>query len=132
MSDAGCRCIGCVDYGNRDAYDDVDRKLIAHVERHGHSCIGIGPTNPDDPPPYVFTAGLWHSHRQPELAVYGVGRIKAMVDILNVLADRAQASGLPLRPNDRLPNLMIGLGDIEPQDYWLRLMPIHPSWYASQ
>lgn len=132
MSDVGCRCIGCVDYRNRDAYDDVDRKLIADVERYGHSCIGIGPTSADDPPPYVFTAGMWHSHRQPELAVYGVGRIEAMVDILNVLADRARASGLPLRPGDRLPGLMVGLGEVKPEHYWLKLMPIHPSWYASQ
>lgn len=132
VSDVGCRCIGCVDYGNRDAYDDVDRKLIADVERHGHSCIGIGPTSADDPPPYVFTAGMWHSYRQPELAVYGVGRIEAMIDILNVLADRARASGLPLRPGDRLPGLMVGLGEVKPEDYWLKLMPIHPSWYASQ
>lgn len=132
MSDVGCRCIGCVDYGNRDAYDDVDRKLIADVERHGHSCIGIGPTSADDPPPYVFTAGMWHSHRQPELAVYGVGRIEAMIDILNVVADRARVSGLPLRPGDRLPGLMVGLGEVKPEDYWLKLMPIHPSWHASQ
>ncbi|MCV7356006.1 hypothetical protein FHU31_000138 [Mycolicibacterium fluoranthenivorans] len=131
MSDVGCRCIGCVDYGNRDSYDDVDRKLIADVERHGHSCLGIGQTSADDPPPYVFTAGMWHTHRQPELAVYGVGDLDAMMSILNGLADRARASGLPLRSGDRFPGL-IGLRDVEPEDYWIKLMPIHPSWYASQ
>lgn len=131
MSDVGCKCIGCVDYGNRDSYDDVDRKLVADVERDGHSCIGIGPTSEDEPPPYVFTAGMWHSHRQPELAIYGVGDFDAMTAILKELAARVEASGLPLRPEDRFPGLL-GLGDVRPEDYWLKLMPIHPSWYASQ
>jgi hypothetical protein len=131
VDDASCRCIGCVDYGNRDSYDDFDRKLIADVQRHGHNCIGIGPTSADEPPPYVFTAGMWHSHRLPELAVYGVGDIDAMTDLLNALAERARASGLPLRPGDRIPGLL-GLRDVKPEDYWIKLMPIHPSWYASQ
>lgn len=131
MDDASCRCIGCVDYGHRDSYDPADRKLIADVQRHGHNCIGIGPNSADEPPPYVFTAGMWHSHRLPELAVYGVGDIEAMAAILNALAERARASGLPLRPGDRIPGLL-GLRDVKPEDYWVKLVAIHPSWYASQ
>ncbi len=126
-----CFCIGCVDYGNRDAYDDSDRRLIADVERHGHQCIAIGPTAPDDPPPYAFTAGLWHTHRQPELAIYGVGDLDLMTSVLNQVVARANAGDHRLGPHDRFSGVM-GLRDVGPDDYWVKLMPIHPSWYKSQ
>ncbi|WP_083612692.1 DUF4262 domain-containing protein [Mycolicibacterium sp.] len=126
-----CLCIVCVDYGNRDRYDDSDRKLIADVHRYGHHCVGIGPTTPDEPPPYAFTAGLWHTHRQPELAIYGVGEFDLMAAVLNQIVDRAQACGHRLAPHDRFSGVM-GLRDVDADDYWVKLMPIHPSWHQSQ
>ncbi|CRZ17062.1 DUF4262 domain-containing protein [Mycolicibacterium neworleansense] len=131
MDSKQCLCIACVDDGQRDANDPVVRRMLDDVERHGHHCVGIGPTKPEEPPPYVFTAGLWHTHRQPELAIYGVGDFGLMTRVLNTVVAEARSAGRALVPQARFSGVL-GLRDTEPDDYWVKLMPIHSSWCPSQ
>jgi hypothetical protein len=86
-----CPCIICRDYGDRDQLDAIDRNTIGHVEEHGWSVVQI----PEDDlgPGWAFTVGLWHSHRLPELAIFGL-EIDTMKACLNVLG-RQTADGWP-------------------------------------
>jgi hypothetical protein len=121
----------CVDYGDRDRWDDGDRMTIDQVNSHGLSCITVGPTTDAEPPPYVFTTGMWHSHRQPELALYGIGNFEVMVAALNEIARQATHIGRPMRPGDEFSGALATRGVAE-DDYWVTLMPVHPSWFHSQ
>jgi hypothetical protein len=62
-----CPCLICRDHGDRAQLDAVDRNTVEHVEEHGWSVMQI----PEDElgPGWAFTVGLWHSRRQPELAI---------------------------------------------------------------
>ncbi|WP_198153909.1 DUF4262 domain-containing protein [Catenuloplanes japonicus] len=72
----------CHDYGDRDRLDTIDRNTIGHVEERGWSVMHV----PEDDlrPGWAFTVGLWHSHRQPELATFGldIGTMKACLNVL--------------------------------------------------
>jgi hypothetical protein len=86
-----CLCILCNDYGDRDQLDAIDRNTIGHVEEHGWSVMQV----PEDDlgPGWAFTVGLWHTHRQPEVAIFGLD-IEAMKTCLNVLG-RQTVDGWP-------------------------------------
>ena len=86
-----CPCIICHDYGDRDQLDAIDRTTIGHVGEHGWSVVQI----PEDDlgPGWAFTVGLWHSHRRPELAIFGLA-IDTMKAGLNVLGQQI-ADGWP-------------------------------------
>lgn len=122
-----CRCLIC----SPGPRDDLDRDTIAIVERYGHQCSIIGPTTPAEPPPYAFTSGMWHSYRQPELAIYGLHDPDIMTRVLNEIASRATQSGRPLEPGDRFAGVLSVRGVAE-DEYLVKLVEIHPSWYDSQ
>ena len=76
-----CPCIICLDYGDRDQLDDIDRNTIGHVKKHGWSVMQI----PEDDlgPGWAFTIGLWHTHHQPEMAIFGLD-----IDTMKTLPQR--------------------------------------------
>lgn len=121
----------CVDYGDRERWDDWDRRTVEQVINHGLSCITVGPTTAGEPPPHAFTAGMWHSYRQPELALAGIGNAEVMVAALNEVARQGKRLGRPLRSGDQFTGVLAVRGVAE-DEYRVTLMPVHPSWFHSQ
>ncbi|MFF4341493.1 DUF4262 domain-containing protein [Kitasatospora sp. NPDC001540] len=87
-----CRCVICHDYGDRDRADRIDRSTNVHIGEHGWSVIMV-PAD-EEGPGFAYTVGLWHTHRRPELAMFGLD-VQAMRAMLNLLGARA-AAGEPL------------------------------------
>lgn len=50
------------------AEDDSDRSILGDIKRVGWSVICIN----DVPTPYQFSVGLFHSHKHPELIIFGL------------------------------------------------------------
>ncbi|WP_173008458.1 DUF4262 domain-containing protein [Mycolicibacterium sp. P1-18] len=125
-----CRCLICAGNG-ADGYDAREQRTVATVEQYGHQCVTIGATGPDGLPPYGFTSGMWHSYRQPELAVYGLGDHDTLTHVLNGVAERAVALGRQAEPDDRFFGV-VSMPGVAEDGYWLRLAEVHPSWLGSQ
>ena len=114
-----CPCIICCDYGDRDQLDAIDRNTIKHVEEHGWSVMQI----PEDElgPGWAFTVGLWHSHRQHELAIFGL-EIDAMKACLNVLGEQS-ADGWPPGPDHDRSHVLDGSPVL--------FKTVDPRWYKA-
>lgn len=124
---ARCACLLCIDYGDRNEYNDNDRNIIGSVTEYGWSALGIGPTAAEEGPPFAYTVGMWHTLRAPELAIYGVNDLKMMQRALNAVAKHAK-HGATLQVGDVFKEVLA----LPPaQDYEVRLSPIDPSWYQS-
>lgn len=95
MSDGSsrCHCIICVDHGDRDRLGNFDLRTIVHVKQYGWSVVLVPADG--DRPGWACTIGLWHSHRTPELAVFGLD-LYEMEEYLNGLG-RSSAAGRPPR-----------------------------------
>lgn len=119
---AACECLLCVDYGDRDQYNDSDRDIIGSVTEYGWSALGIGPTSPEESPPFAYTVGLWHTMRLPELAIYGVNDIAMMQRALNAVAKQAQ-EGRVLQVGETFADVL-ALPDVD--DYRVKLSPSTP------
>ena len=61
--------------------DDFDRKLLADVDGHGWHLVGIDDDN--DEPAYVFSVGLFHTLKQPEICIFGLRDTTVMGQIIN-------------------------------------------------
>ncbi|MFI8291600.1 DUF4262 domain-containing protein [Streptomyces sp. NPDC085614] len=83
-----CRCVICHDYGDRDEADHTDLRTIEQVRDHGWSVVMV-PADAEGPG-FAYTIGLWHTHRVPELAVFGLD-IGTMRVLLNTLGRQAAA-----------------------------------------
>lgn len=114
---SACRCIICHDYGDRDRLGNFELRTIVHVKEYGWSVVLISPR--DGRPGWAFTAGLWHSHRSPELAVFGLEPYD-MQTIVNNLGDRA-AAGLPPAPGQERRDAT--------ERHPVALRPVHAHWY---
>jgi hypothetical protein len=55
---------------NDTGWDEGDRKLVSDVQGHGWHLVGI-PPRPGQPS-WVFSVGLWHTFRTPEVAMFGL------------------------------------------------------------
>jgi hypothetical protein len=84
-----CHCVVCRDIGE---LDPRTRSTVDIVRRHGRQVVMV-PAD-DQGPGWACTIGLWHRHRMPELAMFGLD-IRVMQAILNDLGRRAVA-GHPL------------------------------------
>lgn len=114
-----CPCIICHDYGDRDQLDAIDRNTIGHVEKYGWSVVQI----PEDDlgPGWAFTVGIWHSHRQPELAIFGL-EIATMKACLNVLGGQT-VDGWPPELDHERSHVVDG----DP----VLFKAIEPGWYKA-
>ncbi|WP_433336405.1 DUF4262 domain-containing protein [Spirillospora sp. CA-294931] len=106
MSDgpSECQCIICHDYGDRDRLDNFELRTIVHVTQYGWSVVLEQPDGPT--PGWAYTLGLWHSHRSPELGMFG-GDVYEIEEILNALGGQA-AGGEPHADGDRRPEVIRG------------------------
>ncbi|MGI5183488.1 DUF4262 domain-containing protein [Dactylosporangium sp. CA-152071] len=99
---AGCRCVICHDYGDRDERDPAEAGTVGHVLEHGWSVLMV----PEDEqgPGWAYTIGLWHSHRLPELAMFGLD-VELMRTCLNDIGRRAVA-GPPVEAGQALDDVI--------------------------
>ncbi|MFJ1756364.1 DUF4262 domain-containing protein [Kitasatospora sp. NPDC088134] len=87
-----CRCVICHDYGDRAAAGRSERWAVEQVRQHGWGVVMV-PAD-EEGPGFAYTVGLWHTHRAPELAMFGLADVHAMHTVLNALGERAGAGGL--------------------------------------
>jgi hypothetical protein len=87
-----CHCVICQHVG---ALDSRTQATVDTVTQSGWQVMMI-PAD-DQGPGWAFTIGLWHRHRIPELAMFGLD-IRLMQTLLNDLAQRA-VDGQPLEPD---------------------------------
>ncbi|MCK2244883.1 MULTISPECIES: DUF4262 domain-containing protein [unclassified Crossiella] len=81
-----CACLICEPPDARQ--DQRWSREIGTVRRHRWGVVGIV-----DEPGWAFSYGLWHSFRQPEIAMFGL-RGPDMMTWLNELADRIPGGGI--------------------------------------
>ncbi|MFI5808594.1 DUF4262 domain-containing protein [Streptomyces sp. NPDC051561] len=84
-----CHCVVCQNIG---ALDSRTQATIGTVAQSGWQIVMI-PAD-EQGPGWAFTIGLWHRHRIPELAMFGLD-IHLMQTLLNGLAQKA-VEGQPL------------------------------------
>ncbi|MBW8482399.1 DUF4262 domain-containing protein [Actinomadura parmotrematis] len=106
MSDSRppCQCVLCHDYGDRDRMDNFLLRTIVHITQYGWSVVLVPGEN--DGPGWAYTLGLWHSHRVPELAMFGRD-VYETEEILNGLG-RAAAAGWRPADGDRRDDVVRG------------------------
>ena len=95
----GCRCLACQDDGRR--LDTIDTNLVTSTADPGWGLLSI--PEDDSSAGWMFTVGLWHSFRAPELAVFGLDQDTATT-CLNNIGDLV-AAGRALAPHDDLIEL---------------------------
>ncbi|MFC6881930.1 DUF4262 domain-containing protein [Actinomadura yumaensis] len=100
-----CQCVICHDYGDRDRLDNFQLRTIVHITQYGWSVVLVQPDG--ERPGHAYTIGLWHSHRAPELAMFG-GDVYEMEETLNALGRRTAEGGSPA-DGERLPDGARGL-----------------------
>lgn len=90
ITDNDCLCIICARY-DPSLIDHYDQDHADIIRRHGWAVVVI----PDmEPAMWAFTIGLWHSYRQPELAIFGL-EPRDMHRVLNQ-AGASIAAGRPV------------------------------------
>ncbi|MFC0039861.1 DUF4262 domain-containing protein [Actinomadura rayongensis] len=106
MSPGGppCNCVLCHDYGDRHRMDTFLLRTIVHISEYGWSVVLVQPGR--DRPGWAYTIGLWHSHRTPELAMFGAD-VYETEEILNTLG-RASAAGAGPLDGERRPDTVRG------------------------
>ncbi|MFI0447358.1 DUF4262 domain-containing protein [Actinomadura sp. 6N118] len=114
MSD--CHCILCEDHGE---LDDIDRQTMENVRTHGWGVINI-PAD-DAGPGWSFSVGLWHSHRSPELAMFGLD-MDVTQPVINNLG-REIADGRAAADGQERHGLI--------NDYPIHLKQIDRGWYQT-
>ncbi|MFE7077065.1 DUF4262 domain-containing protein [Streptomyces sp. NPDC057620] len=80
-----CHCVLC------QGIDELDPRVqstVDVIEQHGWQVTMI-PAD-DHGPGWAYTIGLWHSHRLPEVAMFGLD-VRLMQTVLNDLAQQAVA-----------------------------------------
>ncbi|WP_242906698.1 DUF4262 domain-containing protein [Actinomadura terrae] len=87
-----CACVICHDHGDRDRLDNFRLRTIVHITQYGWSVVLVQPEG--DVPGWAYTIGLWHSHRSPELAMFG-GDVYETEETLNALGRRVAEGAEP-------------------------------------
>ncbi|MEV6020353.1 DUF4262 domain-containing protein [Streptomyces sp. NPDC051997] len=78
-----CHCVLCTDISELDPRTQA---TVDTIHRHGWQVTMI-PAD-DAGPGWAYTVGLWHQHRIPELAMFGLD-VSMMQTLLNDLARRS-------------------------------------------
>ncbi|MEU6037452.1 DUF4262 domain-containing protein [Actinomadura sp. NPDC047616] len=114
-----CHCIICHDYGDRDRLDNFELRTIVHITEYGWSVVLVGAD--EQGPGWAYTIGLWHSHRSPELGMFG-GDVYEMEEALNALG-RQVAAGRPVADGERRDDVLRGLP--------AAFRAVDPGWYQA-
>ncbi|MEU7145124.1 DUF4262 domain-containing protein [Nocardia sp. NPDC046473] len=110
-----CRCVLDHDYGDRDEADGADLRIIDDVQQQGWHVVKVI----DGDIQFAYTIGLTHTHRTPELAMFGLD-VNAMHSMLNILGAKA-AAGAVLADGQRDDDVIEGRP--------VALRSVDPSWY---
>ncbi|MFJ4848661.1 MULTISPECIES: DUF4262 domain-containing protein [unclassified Streptomyces] len=78
-----CHCVVCQD---NTELDPRTRATVNAIHQHGWQVMMV-PAD-DRGPGWAYTIGLWHNHRMPGLAMFGLD-IRLMQTVLNDLGQRA-------------------------------------------
>ena len=76
MSDKNKQCVCKIcDPANNPVIDNIDRIMVDKIKEVGWFMLNILPRE-DDPEdddmiPWSFTVGVWHTHRQPDVIIFG-------------------------------------------------------------
>ncbi|MGI5254547.1 DUF4262 domain-containing protein [Actinacidiphila glaucinigra] len=109
-----CHCAVCQDDNGVDPHTLATVDVIHH---HGWHVMMIPADNQG--PGWAYTIGLWHRHRMPELAMFGLD-IRLMQTILNDLGRRA-VEGHPLEEDKERDDVAGVPVVLKPVDYrWYR------------
>jgi Domain of unknown function (DUF4262) len=112
-----CRCVLCHDYG--DEIEPITERTIEQIREHGWQVIMIPPD--DNGPGWSFTIGLWHNHRSPELAMFGLD-VHVMHALLNDLAQQS-VNGRPVADRQERHDVI--------NDYPVALRTVDDGWYKA-
>ncbi|MGP4009949.1 DUF4262 domain-containing protein [Streptomyces sp. 4N124] len=107
---AACHCVVCQ---QADALDPRTQSTVDTVAEHGWQVMMI-PAD-DQGPGWAYTIGLWHRHRIPELAMFGL-EIHLMQTLLNDLSRRA-VEGQPLETDQERHDIAGVPIMLKPVDY---------------
>ncbi|MGY6027040.1 DUF4262 domain-containing protein [Streptomyces spinosirectus] len=105
-----CHCVICQDLGDLDPRTQL---TVDAIGEHGWQVVMI-PAD-DHGPGWAYTIGLWHGHRMPELAMFGLD-IRLMQAILNDLGRRA-LEGQPLEADRERHDVASVPVVLKPVDY---------------
>lgn len=85
--------------------DDPERRAIQNVRDDGVHILHI--FDPEEKnPPFSYTVGLWHTHRHPEVLIFGLSR-DLRQNVLNYLNGEI-ASGKSFRTNEHSVDVLRG------------------------
>ncbi len=112
-----CDCLLCSG-ADPAGMDDYERDIAWHVESHGWSVVALPWEG--ELPGWVYSVGLWHTLRAPEVCMFGL-RMADMHHWVNQVGERVRA-GLRLRPDTVVDDVLDG--------YPLVVRPVHPSWHV--
>ncbi|MFD7778869.1 DUF4262 domain-containing protein [Streptomyces sp. NPDC059753] len=105
-----CHCVVCQDI------NDVDARTQATVDTVSQCGWQVMMIPADDQGPgWAYTIGLWHGHRIPELAIFGL-ETRLMQTVLNDLAQHAVA-GHPLQTDHEQHDIASVPIVLKPVDY---------------
>jgi len=71
------------------ADEDCDRKLLDDIRDYGWHVVGI--SDDDQNVSYVFSIGLFHTFKHPEVCVFGLNDIRTMGQIINTIVNLIQS-----------------------------------------
>ncbi len=112
--DTTCHCVVCQDI---DEPDPRTQLTVDTIHQHGWQVTMI-PADAQGPG-WAYTIGLWHRHRIPELAMFGLD-VRLMQTVLNDLGERA-VDGQPLEADQERHDVASVPVVLKPVDYrWYR------------
>lgn len=112
-----CHCVLCHDYG--DGLDSMAERTVVQVREHGWQVVMI-PADGQGPG-WAFTIGLWHNHRSPELAMFGLD-VYAMQTCLNTLGGEI-VDGRKVEDGQERHGIVV--------DYPVALRTVNYRWYKA-
>ncbi|WP_162002397.1 DUF4262 domain-containing protein [Streptomyces sp. CB01881] len=111
-----CPCQLCAPGVSEEFRSEHWAQEAADVRAHGVHVVGIVG---GDVPDWAFTVGLWHSHRLPEVAMFGL-RVHDLMHWVGAAATRLR-EGAPTTEDSLLAGVLDG--------YPLTVKPVDPGWH---
>ncbi|AYV32210.1 hypothetical protein EES41_36245 [Streptomyces sp. ADI95-16] len=105
-----CHCVLCQGINE---LDPRTQSIVDAIRQHGWQ-VSMVPADGQGPG-WAYTVGLWHRHRMPELAMFGLD-VRLMQTILNDLSQRA-VEGQPLEPGQEWHDVASVPLVLRPVDY---------------
>ena len=113
-----CQCVICrarEGVGSRTSFDE---RLVGNIAEYGWGVVMIGPDASSEG--WAFTVGLWHTHRIPELAVFGLD-LAVMKTTVNLTGHRL-VDGAPATAGTRIDGVL--------NDFPILIQEADPLWHG--